>query len=147
MLLLGILSFVSTLELEDQSSTISMALMVLGTGLFLWGIFRIFWRSKLVIYAPTGSIVKEGSLFFNLKYLDGLKEAINTGNFSPNSEMRSESSGNLRMDIIISEDHKFVAVQLFQFIPYTYQAVTPVRYFTDGEASAIAAFLAKSKQP
>ena len=35
MLLIGILSFASTFELEDKSSTVSMALMVFGTGLFL----------------------------------------------------------------------------------------------------------------
>ena len=34
MLLVGILAFASTFELEDKSSTVSMALMVLGTGLF-----------------------------------------------------------------------------------------------------------------
>ena len=45
MLLVGILAFGSTFELEDKSSTISMALMVLGTGLFLIGIFRLFWKS------------------------------------------------------------------------------------------------------
>ena len=38
MLLIGILSFASTFELEDKSSTVSMALMVFGTGLFLLGI-------------------------------------------------------------------------------------------------------------
>lgn len=42
MLLIGILSFASTFELEDKSSTVSMALMVFGTGLFLLGIFRLF---------------------------------------------------------------------------------------------------------
>lgn len=38
MLLVGILAFASTFELEDRSSTVSMALMVFGTGLFLVGI-------------------------------------------------------------------------------------------------------------
>ena len=55
MLLVGILAFVSTFELDDKSSTVSMALMVLGTGLFLMGIFRLFWKSKEVIYLPTKS--------------------------------------------------------------------------------------------
>ena len=53
MLLVGILAFASTFELEDRSSTVSMALMVFGTGLFLVGIFRLFWKSKeLFIYRP-----------------------------------------------------------------------------------------------
>ena len=145
MLLIGILSFASTFELEDKSSTISMALMVFGTGLFLVGIFRIFWKSKEVVYVPTGSVAKEQSVFFDLKHMDKLKELVNFGNLSMDSGIKSETSGNLRMDIILSEDNKFAAVQLFQFIPYTYQPITTVHYFTNGEAATIAAFLAKSK--
>lgn len=145
MLLIGILSFASTFELEDKSSTISMALMVFGTGLFLIGIFRMFWKSKEVIYIPTGSIAKEQSVFFDLKHMDKLEELVNSGNFSIDSGIKSGTSGNLRMDIILSEDNKFAAVQLFQFVPYTYQPITTVHYFTNGEAATIAAFLAKSK--
>ena len=45
----------------------------------------------------------------------------------------------------ISEDKKFAAVQLFQFVPYTYQPVTAVHYFTNDAAAAVAAFLTKSQ--
>ena len=61
------------------------------------------------------------------------------------SNIKSEASGNIRMDVILSADKKFAAVQLFQFIPYTYQPITSVQYFTDEQASAVIAFLAKSK--
>ena len=145
MLLIGILSFASTFELEDKSSTISMTLMVFGTGLFLIGIFRMFWKSKEVVYVPTGSVAKEQSVFFDLKHMDKLKELVNFGNLSMDSGIKSETSGNLRMDIILSGDNKFAAVQLFQFVPYTYQPITTVHYFTNGEAATVAAFLAKSK--
>lgn len=143
MLLMGVLAFASTFELEDKSSTVSMALMVLGTGLFLMGIFRFFWKSKEVVYLPTGSVAKERSLFFDLKYMDALANMVNSGSFSANTDIKSEASGNIRLDIILTEDKKFAAVQLFQFVPYTYQPITSVQYFTNEQASAIAAFLAK----
>lgn len=41
MLLAGVIAFVSTFEMEDRSSTISMGLMVLGTALFLIGSFPV----------------------------------------------------------------------------------------------------------
>ncbi len=145
MLLAGIIAFASTFELDDKSSTVSMALMVLGTGLFLMGIFRLFWKSKEVIYLPTKSVTKEHSVFFDLKYIDALTNLVNSGSFSADSDIKSEASGNIRMDVILSADKKFAAVQLFQFIPYTYQPITSVRYFTDEQASAVVAFLAKSK--
>lgn len=141
---LGILAFASTFELEDRSSTVSMALMVFGTGLFLVGIFRLFWKSKEVVYLPTGSIAKERSVFFDLKHMDKLVDIVNSGSFSANSDIKSETSGNIRMDVILSEDKKFAAVQLFQFVPYTYQPITSVHYFTNEDASAVVAFLSKS---
>ena len=145
LLLIGVLSFVATLELEDRTSTISMILMVFGTGLFLIGLFRMFWRSKSIVYLPTGSIAKEHSIFFDSKYLDKLTDTVNSATFTEN-EIKSESSGNLRMDVILSEDGKFAAVQLFQFIPYTYQPVTKIHYFTNEKASALASFIARSKK-
>ena len=145
MLLIGVLAFISTFEMEDRSSTLSMGLMVLGTGLFLIGIFRLFWKSKEVVYLPTGSIAKEQSVFFDLKYMDQLKEIVKLGTFSADTNLKGGTSGNLRMDVILSEDNKFAAIQLFQFVPYTYQPITTVHYFTNGEAATVAAFLAKSK--
>ena len=94
MLLVGILAFASTFELEDKSSTVSMALMVLGTGLFLMGIFRLFWKSKEVIYLPTKSVAKEHSIFFDLKHMDALRNLVNSGSFSAGSNIKSEASGN-----------------------------------------------------
>lgn len=145
MLLIGILAFVSIFELDDKSSTASMALMVLGTGLFLMGIFRLFWKSKEVIYLPTKSVAKEHSVFFDLKHVDTLMDFVNSGSFSTDLKIKSEASGNIRMDVMLSADKKFAAVQLFQFVPYTYQPITPVQYFTNEEASAVVAFLSKSK--
>lgn len=145
MLLAGVLAFISTFELEDRSSTISMGLMVLGTALFLVGVFRIFWKSKEVVYLPTGSVAKEQSVFFDLKNLDKLSGMVKSGSFATDSAIKGESSGNIRMDVILSEDTKFAAVQLFQFVPYTYNPVTSVCYFTNGEATALAAFLKKIK--
>lgn len=144
MLLIGILAFASTFGLEERSSTLSMSLMVLGTGLFLVGIFRMFWKSKEVVYLPTGSVAKEHSVFFDLKHMDKLTALINSGSFQE-KEIKSDASGNVRMDIILSADNKFAAVQLFQFIPYTYQPITAVRYFTNEDASSVAIFLSKSK--
>lgn len=54
MLLIGILAFASTFELDDKSSTASMALMVLGTGFP----YRNF---------PSFLEIKGGCLFTNKK--------------------------------------------------------------------------------
>lgn len=50
------------------------------------------------------------------------------------------------MDVMISQDNKFAAVQLYQFVPYTYTPVTSVRYYTGSDAVAVSTFLEKCKQ-
>ena len=93
----------------------------------------------------TKSFDNEHIIFFDLKHMDALRNLVNSGSFSAGSHIKSEASGNIRMDVILSADKKFAAVQLFQFIPYTYQPITSVQYFTDEQASAVIAFLTKSK--
>ena len=145
MLLLGILVFVSTFEVTERSSTLSMLLMVLGTAFFLLGIFRLFWKSKEVVYLPTGSVTKERSIFFDLKHMGKLKEMIEKGHLTLEDGVKSEGSGNVRMDVILSQDNKFAAIQLFQFVPYTYTPVTSVHYYTGNDAATVSAFLSKCK--
>ena len=120
MLLVGVFIFASIFEMSDKSSTLSMALMVLGTAFVLLGVFRLFWKSKEVVYLPTGSVTKERSVFFDLKYLG-------------------------KLTVMISQDNKFAAVQLYQFVPYTYTPVTSVRYYTGSDAVAVSTFLEKCK--
>ena len=130
MMLVGILIFASIFEMSDKSSTLSMGLMVLGTAL---------------IYLPTGSVAKERSLFFDLKHIGKLTEMLESGKLDGEAGVKSESSGNVRLDVMISQDNKFAALQLFQFVPYTYTPVTSVCYFTGNEAAAVSAFLSRCK--
>ncbi len=145
MVILGVFAFVSIFQLEDRSSSLSMALMVFGAALLIAGVVRLFWKSKHVVYLPTGSIAKEESLFFDLKDLNKLLEIVKSGSFTTDTVVKGDTSGNIRMDVILTEDTKFAAVQLFQFVPYTYNPVTSVCYYTDNEASELAAFLKKCK--
>ena len=145
MLLLGVLVFATTFEITDRSSALCMLLMVLGTGFFLLGIFCLLWKSKEVVYTPTGSVTKEHTLFFDLKHVEALKEMIETGQLSTGAAMKCAGSGNVRMDVLLSQDNKFAAVQLFQFVPYAYTPLTSVYYYTGKDAAKISAFMSKCK--
>lgn len=146
MLLIGILLFTSIVEVNDKSSAISMGLMVLGTILVLLAVFRLFWKTKEMVYLPTGSVARQQSFFFDLKHMEKLKEMIEQGKPECDSQVKSEASGNVRMDVMLSKDNKFAAIQLFQFVPYTYMPVTSVRYFTGTEAATVSSFLLKCRK-
>lgn len=145
MLLVGVLVFVFVLGEDHRPPALTMLLMVIGTALVLSGLFCLFWKSKVMVYAPTGSVTKEHSLFFDLKYIDRLREGIEKGSLSAEAGIKSEGSGNVRMDVILSQDNQFVAIQLFQFVPYTYVPITAIYYYIGVEAASWAAFLAECK--
>lgn len=88
MLLVGVFIFASIFEMSDKSSTLSMALMVLGTAFVLLGVFRLFWKSKEVVYLPTGSVTKEHSVFFDLKYLGKLTDMIENEQLNGETEIK-----------------------------------------------------------
>ncbi|MDO4164101.1 MAG: hypothetical protein Q4D56_06905 [Bacteroides sp.] len=145
MILAGLVVFISVFRQEDASSTVSMALMVLGTALLLFGVFRLFWKSKVLVYLPTGSTTSVSSLYFDQGQLKTLTDMVERGALNGNAGIKREASGNVRLDVMASQDGKFAAVQLFQFVPYTYTAVTSVKYFTGEGAASVADFLAKCK--
>ena len=121
---IGAGAFATSLKMGDSSSTMSMVLMAGGTILFLWAVFRFFWRGK------------EGTCFFDVCDLQALTDALEKKGFETRNDVKVKTNGNVRMDYMISQDKKFVAAQLFRFIPYTYEPASSVFYFTGDDASA-----------
>lgn len=134
--IVGAGAFIVSLKMGDSSSTLSMFLLTGGTLLFLLAVFRMFWRSKQWVYIPTGSVAKEGSCFFDVCDLQALSDTLEKKSFDVQHEVKVKSNGNIRMDYMISQDKKFAAVQLFRFIPYTYEAASTVFYYTGNDANS-----------
>lgn len=142
---IGAGAFVSSLKMGDSSSTMSMVLMTGGTILFLLAVFRLFWKSKEWVYVPTGSVAKERTCFFDECDLQALTTALESKSFTGKNNIKAKSCGNVRMDYMQSQDKRFVAVQLFRFVPYTYEPASSVFYYTDAEANAFVRCLEASK--
>lgn len=134
--IVGVGAFVTSLRMGDASSTMSMLFMAGGTILFLLAMFRLFWKSKEWVYIPTGSVAKEGSCFFDVCDLQALTAALDKRAFDAKNDIKVKTNGNVRMDYMLSQDKKFVAIQLFRFIPYTYEPASSVIYYTGNDASA-----------
>ena len=143
--ILGIFLLFFVFTFHDQSSSLNMALMIVGTLMLLYGVFRIFWNSQELVYLPTGSKTSGGSLFFDLKNLPALTNCVEQHRFDEQSGFKSVGNGNVRMDFLLSQDKQFAAIQLFQFIPYTYTPVTSVVYLKGDDAVSASTFLTKGK--
>lgn len=139
--LLGIMSIIVSVSVDDTATVLCMTLLTLGTVMILVALYSIFWRSVEVIYIPTGSKVSEGSCFMDSSDLSELTKLIENKNFSLSSKIKFKQSGNGRMDYLISKDCQFAAVQLFHFVPYTYEPASQICYYTGDDAVAFVRYL------
>ena len=135
MMLVGILIFASIFEMSDKSSTFSMADGA-GYGIRSVGGVPSVWKSKEIVYLPTGSVTKERSLF-RFEIFGQTYEMIENEQLNGETEIKSSGSGNVRLDVMISQDNKFAAVQLYQFVPLHAYPVTSVCYYTGSDAVAV----------
>lgn len=131
--------------IHESFSLHNIVLLFSSILLCLAGFYQLQYKSKEVRYLPTRSVIKEKSYSFNLRYLDTLKEMIETGNFSDNHDIEKELNGNLRMDVMMSDDKKFAAVRLVQFIPYSYIPITDIQYMRNDNINALESFLEPQK--
>lgn len=138
--LVGIAGIVLSLHMDDSSSILSMTALTVGTILILLALYRAFWKSSELVYTPTGSAIREGSYYVDTPNLKILQEVIKNKNFGQTG-ISFKGSGNGRMDYMVSKDGKFMAVQLFQFVPYTYEPASDIYYYMDADAQAFRHYL------
>jgi hypothetical protein len=132
------MGIVLSLVMDKSESTLCMAFLTIGILLMLFALYRFFTKSKEMIYKPTGSEVRSDSFYMDSVELQSLKQMMVKNEFSTSSRLVFKEGGNGRLDYMVSKDGRFMAIQLLQFVPYTYEAVTGVYYYTDNDAVVVA---------
>ena len=136
--LVGASAILLSSMLETTNDILSMVLLTAGVILMLVAIYRALWLSYETVYRPTGSTIRSGSLYMDSTELQHLQQMIQKNDFSSSSRLVFKEGGNGRLDYLISKDNRFVALQLFHFIPYTYESVSDKLYYTDDDAVTVA---------
>ena len=136
--LVGVVGIVLSCVVDESDSTLCMALLTVGILLMLFALYRFFTKRSETVYKATGSEVRSGTLYMDAVELQNLQRMMEKNDFSASSRLAFKDGGNGRLDYMISKDGRFVAVQLLQFVPYTYEAVTGLFYYTDDDAISIA---------
>lgn len=106
----------------------------------------LFGLKTNVTYVPTQSAIEARTLEFSPEDGEHLKRIVeNTndnmvkaiGNFRP----KEVSNGNYLLEVAKSQDAKFVALLLQQFVQLSYEPVTKTKIFEGDEAKAITKML------
>lgn len=133
----GVAGIVLSMVLDESDTTLSMALLTVGIMFLLFALYRFFWKSYETVYRPTGSAVRTGSLYMDTAELERVQQMLKKNDFSDAARISFKEGGNGRLDYLVSKDGRFVAAQLFRFVPYTYEPASERYYYTDDAAAAV----------
>lgn len=144
LIIVGIVAFMLPQFLKFSMERMSMTLIVAGGTMFFIGLFIVLSSGKKLVYKPTGSNIKQHFLFFNSKDKKRLIEIINDECFFTEAkDLSILEDGKIRLDIQLSDDHKFASAQIHEYIGFNYEPISETAYFCDESAQAVADFLAK----
>ena len=85
-------------------------------------------------------------MYFDVHESDNLQDCMEMKRFEDLKKMKREKDTGVKVEAMIADDQKFAAVQISEYIPYSYEAVTPVMCYYGEEApcKAAAGFLSES---
>lgn len=118
---------------------------VMGVTLMIVGIALFIIKNKRKVYEKTGSTAKLNFNYVHKNILAQLETMLTEGNFRDAIIEKFEDNGNAKIEYILSQDKQFAAVQLSEYIPFTYEPYTSIFYFTGDKAVEFAEYLDKCK--
>lgn len=125
----------------DPNASWPSFLFTVAAMLFLGGIVKLFVSRSCWIFRPTNSKLKEMTLYFDVHESDALQTCIEMKRFEDFKQMKRKKDSGVRVEAMVSDDQRFAAVQVAEYVPYSYEAVTPVVcYYGDDAKSFVSSF-------
>lgn len=102
--------------------------------------------SKKLVYTPTGATVNVKKCNYNPEAVAHLQRIIDSDGHGLSAAVKAchverLEIGNIELDACISTDKQFAALQLLQFIDYTYQPISKVAFFVGEQAQLVASVI------
>ena len=130
-------------ESADPNASWPSFLFTVAAFLFLIGIVKLFVSRSCWLFRPTNSKLKEMTLYFDVHECDALQACMEMKRFEDLKQMKRKKDSGVKVDAMISNDQKFAAVQISEYIPYTYETVTPIICFYGDDAKSFVSNFSK----
>ena len=100
---------------------------------------------KRYVYLPTKSTLKLVTLYFDVHASDELQNCLQMKRFDELSRIKREKDNGVKVEAMLSGDGQFVAAQVLEYVPYSFEAVTPMICFYREDAGKLSAALLAGK--
>jgi hypothetical protein len=116
-----------------------------GSFLLIISLIIYFVKSTQEVYSPSGSYVKTTSCYFDKDRLTALKGIIEKPVTEETPLFKLMPQGSGRIDLVYSADKEFAGVQLYQFIPHTYEPASDMVSYTGNDARKLLKYIEKCR--
>lgn len=130
---------------DDLNSSLPTFLFTAAAILFFSGMIKLLVSRRRYVYLPTKSALKLKTLYFDVHTRDELQDCLKMKRFDELSHIKREKDNGVKVEAMLSGDRQFAAVQVLEYIPYSFEAVTPVMYFYKEDACKLSAALLAGK--
>lgn len=141
LIIVAVLCGVAAKSFEDPNSSLPTFLYTAATFLLLAGIIKMFVSRTCYCFKPTKSKLKSIVLYFDVQESVSLQDCVEMKRFDELRQLKREKDSGIKLETMVTGDGQFVALQISEYIPYTYQAVTPVRCYYGEEARRLYSYL------
>ena len=126
----GIFSLIAIIAFIFSLNILGISLIIVGTIIFLA-------KAKQETYLPTNSVIKKYSIFFDKQDMAALEKIIN-GNLTDETKyIKPNDSGTCKVEVTVSRDKEYIAIQLYRFVPYFYEKAADQIFHTGTKAKEI----------
>lgn len=138
MLGIAVVAAAGGMAYKDPNAAMPTFLFTIAAFLFLAGIVKLCVGRKCYFFRPTGSRMEELTLYFDVKARTDLQNCIEMKRFDELKKLKREKDSGIKVEALVAGDRQFAAIQISEYVPYTYEAVTPVVCYYGEEARRFA---------
>lgn len=141
LLVVAVACVIAGKSFEDPNSAMPTFFFTAAAFLLLGGIVKFFVGRNGYLFKPTKSRLKKVTAYFDVHESDALQACVEMKRFEELKRLKREKDTGVRLEAMVADDGKFAAVQISEYIPYTYEAITPVRCYYGEEADVLVSYL------
>ena len=137
----AVLCAVAGASFEDPNTSLPTLFFTLAGLLLLAGIVKAFVGRTCYTFQPTKSKIQPFTLYFDIHESAALQNCVEMKRFDELSRLKREKDAGIKLEAMLTEDGQFAALQVLEYVPYTYEAITPVKCYYGEEAGSLSSYL------
>lgn len=112
----------------------------LGSILILGGIIALSMSKKTLVHSASGNKIISYTYFFPPAEKNRIKVMCENSDFDMFKHI-SQSEHGIQMDIYLSKDGNYGAIQLYEYIPYKYEICSPLYEYEGEQAQKLSHYI------